>query len=204
MISDDTRERLLKTARALFAQRGYDGTSIRAITAQAHANLGAVTYHFGSKEALYHEVLRAVLFPLRNRVLAVCSRDEPVELQVEAVIRAVFEHLWDNPDQPRFMLGIRLDEGSFPPAIMEVMAPVMTALVGMISRGQAQGFVRPGNPFFLVLSLLSQPIYIMILTRRAPGEIFPIDPHTPEGREVYLGHMVDFAIRGLRAQEAIA
>ncbi len=47
-----TKERILDAAESLFAERGYDGTSLRAITARAGANLAAVNYHFNSKEAL--------------------------------------------------------------------------------------------------------------------------------------------------------
>ncbi len=58
----DTKARILDTAEELFMEHGYEGTSIRAITRQARANLGAVTYHFGSKKNLYEEVLRSVGF----------------------------------------------------------------------------------------------------------------------------------------------
>ncbi|RZA13604.1 MAG: TetR/AcrR family transcriptional regulator, partial [Lysobacteraceae bacterium] len=46
--STDTPALLLDTAEELFARRGYNGASIRDITAAAGANLGAVTYHFGT------------------------------------------------------------------------------------------------------------------------------------------------------------
>ncbi len=55
-MEDDTRQRLLDAAEALFAERGFADTSLRAITARAKANLAAVHYHFGSKD----ELLRAV------------------------------------------------------------------------------------------------------------------------------------------------
>ncbi|MDQ8022707.1 MAG: TetR family transcriptional regulator [Moraxellaceae bacterium] len=54
--SPDTRERILDAAEWLFAEHGFDGTSMRQITSQASVNLAAVNYHFGSKEALFHEV----------------------------------------------------------------------------------------------------------------------------------------------------
>ena len=56
-LKDPVRERLLLAARDLFAQHGYDGTSVRDITARAKANLGAITYYFGSKEALFYAVI---------------------------------------------------------------------------------------------------------------------------------------------------
>ncbi len=56
--SDHTRQQILKAAIALFAERGYDATSIRAIVAKARVNQAAVSYHFKGKEGLYGEVLK--------------------------------------------------------------------------------------------------------------------------------------------------
>jgi len=63
-MEDDTSQRLLDAAEALFAEYGFAETSLRAITTQARANLAAVHYHFGSKD----ELLRAV-FTRRLKVL---------------------------------------------------------------------------------------------------------------------------------------
>ena len=48
----ETPDRLLDAAEFLFAAGGSDGISVRAVTAEAEANLAAVGYHFGSKDAL--------------------------------------------------------------------------------------------------------------------------------------------------------
>jgi AcrR family transcriptional regulator len=56
--SDYTRQQILKAAVALFADRGYDGTSIRAIVGKARVNQAAINYHFKGKEGLYFEVLK--------------------------------------------------------------------------------------------------------------------------------------------------
>jgi AcrR family transcriptional regulator len=56
--SEVTRERIMKAAERLFAESGYDGTSIRAIVAKAKVNQAAINYHFDGKDGLYREVLR--------------------------------------------------------------------------------------------------------------------------------------------------
>lgn len=192
-----TRDRLLGAARRVFALEGYAGASIRRITGEAGVNLGAVTYHFGSKEGLYHAVLEEVLTPLRDRVLEVCGGGGSTRDRIGGVVRAVFEHLWDNPDQPRFMVGIRVGERSFPPVIMEIIGPVLGALLSLVEQGQREGYIRPGSPLLFVLSLLSQPVYVMIVAHRAPRELLPVDPGTAEGKAAFLDHMTEFAVRGL-------
>ena len=72
----DTATRLRTAGRRIFARQGYEGASLRAITREARANLGAVTYHFGSKEGLYEAVVDSALAPLRNRVTEAASVPE--------------------------------------------------------------------------------------------------------------------------------
>ena len=64
-----TRDRILNTAEKLFMLHGFDGASMRQITADAGVNLAAVNYHFGSKEALIQEVFRRRLDQLNNERL---------------------------------------------------------------------------------------------------------------------------------------
>jgi AcrR family transcriptional regulator len=59
--SELTRQALLDAATAIFADKGYEGGSIRLITQKAKANQAAIAYHFGGKEGLYREVLRGAL-----------------------------------------------------------------------------------------------------------------------------------------------
>lgn len=60
-----TQERLLRAATELFLQHGYKGASARAIAARAGVSRSLVFWHFGSKQALFCEVLRELLVPFR-------------------------------------------------------------------------------------------------------------------------------------------
>ena len=55
--SEQTRARLLEAAREVFSQHGFQGATVREICRRAEANVAAVNYHFGSKEALLTEAL---------------------------------------------------------------------------------------------------------------------------------------------------
>jgi AcrR family transcriptional regulator len=68
--SDITRERIMKAAERLFAEHGYERTSVRAIVAKARVNQAAINYHFAGKEGLYREVLRAAFRALTEHQLA--------------------------------------------------------------------------------------------------------------------------------------
>jgi AcrR family transcriptional regulator len=68
--SEVTRDRIMKAAERLFAEKGYDGTSIRAIVAKARVNQAAINYHFGGKDGLYREVLRVAFHGMTQDQLA--------------------------------------------------------------------------------------------------------------------------------------
>ncbi len=68
--SEITRERIFKAAQRLFAEHGYEATSVRAIVAKARVNQAAINYHFAGKEGLYREVLRAAFGALTEDQLA--------------------------------------------------------------------------------------------------------------------------------------
>ena len=61
----ETRERLLKAAAQLFADRGFKKVTVRDICRAARANVAAVNYHFGDKTGLYREVLQLAIETIR-------------------------------------------------------------------------------------------------------------------------------------------
>ena len=109
---DGTKQRLLEAGRRLFADQGFDGASVRAITRRARANLGAVTYHFGSKQALYTAVLEQLFGELRERVTAATAAPAEARDGLGAIIRAFFAFFADHPEAPRLIIQ-RLAAGDY-------------------------------------------------------------------------------------------
>src|SRR5262249_9271087 len=68
--SEFTRERILKAAVRLFAERGYEATTVRTLATKAHVNQAAINYHFKTKDGLYREVLRDAIHALTEDQLA--------------------------------------------------------------------------------------------------------------------------------------
>jgi AcrR family transcriptional regulator len=87
----ETRTRILDAAEELFMQHGFEGTSMRTLTAKAGVNLAAVNYHFGSKDALIEAVFRRRLDPMNAARIAELDRLEAAPASApsaEAIIRA--------------------------------------------------------------------------------------------------------------------
>ena len=95
------KQRLLDAAERLFAERGFDGASMRAITAAAGMSVSSANYHFGSKEALLAATLRRHVEPLNRRRL---ERLDLLEASgtappLEAVLHVFLAPVFEEPDE---------------------------------------------------------------------------------------------------------
>ncbi|MEV6344821.1 TetR/AcrR family transcriptional regulator [Actinoplanes sp. NPDC051851] len=101
MAQTDTRTRILDAAERLFAERGFSGTSVRAVTEAAGANLAAVGYHFGSKADLMAAVGRRVIEPITAAQGAALDRllDGVPEPSVAELVEAFARPLFDDESE---------------------------------------------------------------------------------------------------------
>src|SRR5262245_51516594 len=100
--SPQTRERILDVAEALFATRGFAGTSMREIAGAADLTAPSLYSHFEGKEARYAAVLERGIRPL---VLVMEGRaaQESDEDNAAALVGEVMEHLRTRPHLPRLI-----------------------------------------------------------------------------------------------------
>lgn len=92
--ANPTRERTLRASEALFLEHGYDGTSLRMITAKARVNLAAVNYHFGGKEGLFQAMLARRLDRMNEERVRLLGEYEAgadgAPLSCERILAAMF------------------------------------------------------------------------------------------------------------------
>ena len=98
----EARERIFLAAEKLFAERGFDGVSVRDIVQAAEVNLAAVSYYFGSKSELLLAVFRARARELNRERLALLREAEARqggEPPLADVLRALMGPpiLWRDP-----------------------------------------------------------------------------------------------------------
>ncbi len=112
--AEETRERILSAAEALFAKRGFDGVTVRQIMSEAGADVALAYYHFKSKRDLFDAVLlRRVdtLNDLRLKALEQVEQrhadDQPsVEEIIAAFTEPLLEILEDDPDEWRDYMAL--------------------------------------------------------------------------------------------------
>jgi AcrR family transcriptional regulator len=187
---------LLRAARRLFASHGYDGTSVREITAAAGANLGAITYHFGSKRELYNQVVAACAAPLADRVIAAAQTDGDVFTRIAVVVRNYFEQISADEDYGRVMIQAVVIGKEPPPAAADALRRIQQALLAMVLEGQQQGVIRDGDPRLLSLSIVSVPLHLA-LVRRPLKHNAGIDLDDGQQREAAIAHAVRFVREAL-------
>lgn len=88
-----TRVALLDTAERLFSEKGFEGTSVRDIIKAAAVNLGAINYHFGTKERLALEVYARRLQPVNRERIARLDTLEAAAGQKALKIEQILEAL---------------------------------------------------------------------------------------------------------------
>ncbi len=194
--AEGTAAALLVAGRKLFARHGYEGASVRAITAEAGANLGAITYHFGSKKTLYNRVVEECVSPLAGRVEAALSRPVPVLDRLELVVRAYFDHFAENPELPQLMLQEVVLGGGPPEAAGPTMRRIYAHILEAIREGQAAGEIREGDPVLLGVSLISQPVFPM-LVREPVRMLTGLDMRDAATRERVAAHVATVVRAGL-------
>jgi AcrR family transcriptional regulator len=132
----DTRQRLLRAASELFAVTGFHGATARDIAHRAGANVAAANYHFGSKEALYLEVLRTQFAEIRARL----AKRAPVP--TEAVLRRLPHHELERLVELRLITMLEVLVGPpasvYGPLIQREMCDPSAALPHIVEE-----FIRP-------------------------------------------------------------
>ncbi len=107
MTPPTTKDRILDAAEKLFAERGFDGTSLRAVTEEAEANLAAVSYHFGGKLRLFQAVFERRVGGINQERLQLLDRAEREAGEGEPTLEALLEALL----APALRLAAHEDEG---------------------------------------------------------------------------------------------
>lgn len=87
----ETKERILDAAEQLFADVGFQSTSLRDITSAAGVNVASVNYHFGSKDALFTALLERRFAPVNKRRIELLDELEATStdaVKLEDLVRA--------------------------------------------------------------------------------------------------------------------
>lgn len=190
MTARQRREQLVGVARALFAEKGFEGTSVEEIALRADVSKPVVYEHFGGKEGLYAVIVDREVEALSAALSgALSSRGHPRVL-VERAALALLGYIEDSPDGFRMLVRdspVAQASGTFSSLLGDVSSQVEGLLGDQFSRRGLDPFVAP--------------FYAQMLV----GQVALAGQHWAEVREpaknVVAAHLVNLAWNGLSALE---
>jgi AcrR family transcriptional regulator len=159
MTRAERREQLIDVARALFAERGLDGTAVEEIAARAKVSKPVVYEHFGGKEGLYAVVVDREVQTLRGAIrTALTTASTSPRGLIELGTLALLDYIDGHPDGFKILsrdsslaseqgsigtilsdiaahvedlLAVHLDHAGFDPAIAPLYAQMLVGLVAL-------------------------------------------------------------------------
>ena len=100
-----TRDKILKTAHRLFAEKGFNAVGVRELAKEADVNVAAINYHFGNKETLYTETIKTSMRKTSHdieKIYASCSDD----IRIEELVEKIFDYFVVNRED--LLTGFKL------------------------------------------------------------------------------------------------
>ncbi|WP_373311747.1 TetR family transcriptional regulator [Streptomyces mashuensis] len=189
MTGAERREQLLDIGRALFAERGFEGTSVEEIAAKAGVSKPVVYEHFGGKEGLYAVVVDREMRQLLDMVTGALTAGHPRELLEQAAF-ALLDYIEQYTDGFRILVRdspVAQSTGTFASLISDIATQVEDIL-GL--EFKARGFDPKLAPLY------AQALVGMVALT---GQWW-LDVRRPKKAEV-AAHLVNLAWHGLDGLE---
>lgn len=212
MVTEDgraaTREQLLDTAAEVFAEHGFRNATVREICQRAGANIAAINYHFGDKEALYTEVVRRCMRTARDKyppTIGLSKRPTPGQ-KLRAFVYSFLLRIFDagpNGMRGRLILREMVDPtDALDVAVAEEVRPMAGYLMEIIRE-----FLGPRADEDQVrlcgMSVVSQVLFYNHC-RPMVVRLFPEMKFDAKAIEELADHITAFSVAGLKQASAAA
>lgn len=184
--ADATREKLLDAALHCFSTQGFDASSTRQIEVVAGVKRGLITYHFGTKQALWEAMARRTMATARDE-LAEADQVENVDgtSRLRHLVRAYVHFAARHPEVNRLMIheGM-LNDWRLQWLVKHAVRPWFDRVGAVLNAARADGLALPmeNHNFFYILMGASSVIFAnaeeaRLLTGRNPLSESEIDAH---------------------------
>lgn len=196
MTGRQRREQLIEISRALFAERGYEATSIEEVAQRAQVSKPVVYEHFGGKEGLYAVVVDREMAKLHDAITSSLSVNKALarnssRLRLERVTLALLTYVEQSTDGFRILVRdspVAAAEGTYSSLLNEAITQVEDLL--------GQDFEHRG--FDPALAALYAQALVGVVSSSA---LWWLDVRTPPKEEM-ASHLVNLCWNGLRHLDA--
>ncbi|MBB3050545.1 AcrR family transcriptional regulator [Prauserella isguenensis] len=185
MTGTERRQQLLNVARALFAEKGYDGTSVEEIARRANVSKPVVYEHFGGKEGVYAVVVDREARAILDRMVSSLHADHP-RAMLEQAANALLGYVDESHEGFRILVRdspVASSTGTFSTLLNDIASQVEDIFGEEFSARGYDGKLAP---------LYAQALVGMVALT---GQWW-LDAHKPKRDEV-VAHLVNLAWNGL-------
>ena len=155
-----TAGKILKAARAVFAEKGYSGTRIDEIARRAGVNKATIYYQIGDKDTLYANVIHQVIGNVGRGISDAVSDAGSPEEKLKAYINFIAGAVDKNPELPPIMMREVASGGAtLPRLVMEDMASIMVILAGILEDGRKKGIFVETVPFLIHMMIMGTILF---------------------------------------------
>lgn len=203
MKNSDTRTRIVEAAIGVFLEKGYDAATVRDICARAEANVAAVNYHFGSKDALRGAALEFIMasnterYPIDEGLAEASSVEERLYRFIRNLLRLLFP---EDPEHARrsklFWLELGNPSPALEPLVERFMRPIKERLEAVI-----QAIIGPvgQDTLRLCVEAIVGPGFFHIQNMSILTQLYPDATYQPRDMERLVDHVYSFSLAGLKA-----
>lgn len=185
MTGKERRQQLLDVARELFAEKGFDGTSIEEIAHRATVSKPVVYEHFGGKEGIYAVVVDREMQALLDGMTGALAEDAHPRILLERAALALLDYIEGSAD------GFRIMVRDSPVSTSGTFSSLLNDIASQVEHILGVQFKRRGYEPKLA-ALYSQALVGMV----AFTGTWWLEEHKPRKDEV-AAHLVNIAWNGL-------
>lgn len=200
--SKGKKEKLLTAAGEVFIEKGFREATVAEICARAEANISAVNYHFGSKEALYQEAWRHSFaeslknYPMDGGIRESASAEERLRGQLTSMIRRIADK--NNKDFFIAQMEIINPTGLLREVMETELIPMRQQTLALV-RALLGPDATEKQVHNCEASIISMCVHPMVMQRIAQRTKDKNMPAFIEDIEAFASHVVTFALAGIEA-----
>jgi len=186
----DIKTRILLAAKKLFAQQGYDGTSVRQICDEAGANVSLVSYHFGGKEKVFEAIFEH-FFPghmLNDLAAESMSPVEGISKIVGEVVKFTMND-WEMSDIVQLEITLNTHRTA---TVFRFLNPVWTKVNDLLQEGKDQGVFQIDSVSYAMLQVMG----VALAHKRAKNSRFTFN-YQDMDTDKLAEQTIEFVLRGL-------
>jgi AcrR family transcriptional regulator len=184
---EDTRERVLNSARQLFAEKGFNGTSLADISKDCGISDGLILHHFKSKQNLYQAVLEQSAQEYTKVFERVRESGVSPQEMMQAAMMGAFGFWKEDATYQRLSLWSHLEGQN---AFSEKEAQFTAGMAQMVGQLQGQGLLSDQISPVVLMTMVIGPIHFWLRYRAQFKETLHLDQTMDQLDDMFIQQLV--------------